>query len=116
MSYYGFKSEVLARLDKIIANQDVNVKQGMTIMATLDEVVAKVTQETTDIGSLKVFVQGLQDQIKVVPGMTPAMQAQIDTIFTTVASNDQAIVTAMKANVPVTTPVPSVVPPVVVGA
>lgn len=68
-------------------------------MATLADIIAKVTKETTDIGGLKVFVQGLEDQIKAIPGINPAMQAQIDSIFTGVDLNDTAIIDAMKVNV-----------------
>jgi uncharacterized coiled-coil protein SlyX len=100
MPYYGFKSEVLARLDKIIANQEAAAKQGMKIMATMDEVVAKVEEEKTMVDGLKTFVQGLRDQITALPNMTPQMQAQIDQVFTTVSANSQGIADAMAANTP----------------
>ncbi len=102
MAFYGFKSEVLTRLDKIIAQQEALLAQGVKEMATLEDVVAKVAQETTDIGSLKVFMQGLKDQIAAIPGVTPAMQAQIDAVFAAVSANDKAVVDAMAANVPPT--------------
>jgi hypothetical protein len=82
------------------------------IMAMLTDIVAQMAKETTDIGALTVFVQGLQDKINAVPGMTPAIQAEIDSIFASADANDKAIVAAMKIGVPVT-PVPTVVPPVV---
>lgn len=69
-------------------------------MATMEEVVAKVEEETTQVGGLKVFIQGLKDQIAALPTMTPALQAQIDQVFTTVSANSKAIADAMMANTP----------------
>lgn len=68
-------------------------------MATMDEIVAKVAAETTLVGGLSTFIQGLQAQILALPGITPAMQAQIDSVFSSVSSNDTAIATAMGQNV-----------------
>lgn len=82
------------------------------IMAMMSDVVAKMAQETTDIGSLTVLIQGMQDKIMAIPGITPEMQAQIDTIFANADANDKAILAAMRIGVPVT-PAPAVVPPVV---
>jgi len=82
------------------------------LMAMLSDVIAAMAQEKTDIASLTVFVQGLQDKINALPGITPEMQAQIDTIFQSVDDNDKAIVAAMKIGVP-PSPAPTVVPPVV---
>jgi hypothetical protein len=72
-------------------------------MATLDQILDKVTQETTDIGSLKVFIAGLKQQIAdALAGVTlpPAVQAKVDAVFAGVAANDQAVVDAMAASVP----------------
>jgi hypothetical protein len=82
------------------------------IMAMLSDLIAKVATETTDIGALTVFIQGLEDKISAIPGITPQIQAQIDTIFASVDANDKAIVAAMKIGVP-PAPAPTVVPPVV---
>jgi hypothetical protein len=98
-------SQIISRLHSV----DSKVSK---IMAMLSDIIAKMAQETTDIGSLTVFVQGLQDKINAVPGITPVMQANIDTIFANADKNDAAIVAAMKIGVPVTPP-PVVVPPVV---
>lgn len=101
MPYYGFKSEVLCRLDKIIALQEALRQQGVQEMATLTEVVDKVAAETTLVNSLKVFVQGLKDQIAALPNITPEQQAQIDGIFSSVDANSHVIADAMAANTPV---------------
>lgn len=100
MPYFGFKAEVLTRLDRIIALQEAIGKIEESQMATIDDIVGKVTEEKTMIGSLKVFVQGLQDQVKAVPGVTPDMQTKIDGVFANVSANSQSISDAMVANTP----------------
>lgn len=69
-------------------------------MATMEEVIAKVEEETTQVGGFKVFIQELRDQIKALPTVTPAMQAQIDQVFTMVSSNSKALADAMMVNTP----------------
>lgn len=72
-------------------------------MATLDEVLAEVAKETTDIGSLTTFIQGLEQQIKdALSGVTlpPDVQTKVDQVFANVTNNDAAIVAAMASNVP----------------
>src|SRR3984893_1760981 len=82
------------------------------IMAMLSDILAKVAQEKTDIGALMAFIDGLETKIAAIPGMTPDMQKEIDTLFANIGDNDAAIVAAMKMGVPPTPP-PTVVPPVV---
>ena len=73
----SFDPVMLGRIDKVIDLLTQAIDKENIIMATLDDIIAKVAKETTDIGSLQVFVQGLEDQIKALPGITPAQQAQI---------------------------------------
>jgi len=61
--YYGFKAEVLARLDMIIANQVSLLKQGVLIVSTLQDDIAAIAAQTTAVDSLTVFVKALQDKI-----------------------------------------------------
>jgi hypothetical protein len=82
------------------------------IMAMLSDILAKVAQEKTDIGSLMTFIDGLEAKISAIPGITPDMQTQIDALFANIGDNDAAIVAAMKIGVPPAPP-PTVVPPVV---
>ena len=69
-------------------------------MASIQDIVDEVTAETTAIGGLTAFIQGLQAQIAALPGLTAAQQAQIDGIFASVGSNTAAIAAAMATNVP----------------
>jgi len=69
------------------------------IMATLDQVLADVTAETTQIDSVITLIKGLRDQVAALPGITPAMQAQIDAIFASVEGNKTKLDNAIAANV-----------------
>jgi hypothetical protein len=93
------------RLDEILTIiKRLETATGV-IMANLDDILAKVAQETTDIGSLKVFIAGLKQQIAdALAGVTlpPAVQAKVDAVFSGVTANDQAVIDAMAANVPPT--------------
>lgn len=77
------------------------------IMATLQDIVNDVAAESTAIDSLGMFVRGLQDQIKALPGISAEMQTQIDGIFTAVEKNKSALAAAMAPAV--VTPAPVVV-------
>lgn len=53
-------------------------------MATLDQILADVTEEKTAIDGLSTFIAGLKQQLADAlagAGITPAVQAQIDAIF-----------------------------------
>lgn len=90
-----FDQAVLSLFERAVSLlSSISYKENM-IMATLQDIVDDVASETTAIDSLSVFVKGLMDQIKALPGVTPAMQAQIDGIFMTVEKNKAAIVAAM---------------------
>jgi len=104
--------DLLALLARLISIGQQIVTKDTKIMSTLQDVVDEVAAETTAIGSLTAFIQGLEAQIAALPGLTPAQQAQIDAIFANVGSNTAAINVAMVINVPPATP-PVVVPPVV---
>ena len=69
-------------------------------MATLDQVLADVTAESTQIDGVMTFIQGLQAQIAALPGITPAMQTQIDAIFAGAEANKAKLAAAIVANTP----------------
>lgn len=81
-----------SKLDLILANQE-------KIMATLDEVLQDVTDETTAIDSVAALIQGLRDQIAAA-GLSPADQAKVDAIFATAETNKAKIAAALAANTP----------------
>lgn len=81
------------------------------IMATLDQVLADVTNETTQLDGIATLIQGLQDQVKAVPSLTPDQQAAIDKIFAAAETNKQKIATALASNAPAPTPAAGGAPP-----
>lgn len=85
-------------LIQILTNQE-------KIMATLDEVIADVADESTKLDSLATFIAGLKQQIAdALSGVTlpPAVQAKVDAVFAAVETNKAKVVAAMDANVPPT--------------
>ena len=87
-----FAKTIEADVAAILANTE-------KIMATLDDVLADVTAETTAIGSITTLIQGLQAQIAAA-GLSPADQAKVDAIFADAEANKAALATALAANVP----------------
>lgn len=69
------------------------------IMATLDEVLAKVTAEDAGIDSIIALVQALRDQIANA-GLSPADQAKVDAIMAAVVDNPDRIDAAVNAPTP----------------
>lgn len=68
------------------------------IMATLNEVIAAVTEQTGKVDSLKVFVSGLEAQIADVlsqVGLSAEDQAAIDAVFAGVNANSAGISAAI---------------------
>jgi hypothetical protein len=89
-------AEVLGAVQQLTA-------QGVKQMATLDEVLTDVTDETTQIGSLSVLTAGLKQQLAdALAGTTlpPAVQAKVDAVFAGVESNKAAVVKAINDNTP----------------
>ena len=83
-------------------------------MATLDDVLAEVTKETTEIGGITALIAGLRKQIadalssQTIP---PAIQAKVDAIFAAATANNAAIVQALNDPGTPPTPAPVVTPP-----
>jgi ABC-type amino acid transport substrate-binding protein len=71
---------------------------------TIQNILDAVTAETTSISSLQAFIAGLKQQLAdalaAAGTLTPAQQAALDQVFSTVTANSAAIVAAQQANVP----------------
>ena len=85
--------------------------QGEKIMATLDEVVSDVADESTQIDSLSTLMDGLKQQLAdALSGTTlPAgVQSKIDAVFAGVEANKAKVVAAINKNTPAASvPVPN---------
>lgn len=73
-------------------------------MATLDDVLAKVAEQKTQVESLVALIAGLKQKLAdalatVPPPAVPAeLQSKIDAVFADLASNSDAIISAINAN------------------
>ncbi len=93
-----------ARLDAISAQLAAILTKEDELMASIDDIAADMTTQTTLLASLASFVQGLKDQIEAaLSGATlpPAVQAKVDAVFAQAEANNAAIAAAMVANTPV---------------
>ena len=90
------------KLDQIIHNQE-------TMMATLDQVLADVTDESTQLDSLSTLISGLKQQLADAlsgANLPAPVQAKVDAIFASAEANKQKIADALNANVPPPPPAP----------
>lgn len=96
---FGY-SHIHRRLDRIERKLEI-------IMATLDQVIQDVQDETTAIDSVSELIVGLKQQLAdALSGVTvpPAVQAKIDAVFTGLEANKAKLATAL-ATGPTGTPV-----------
>lgn len=83
--------------------------QQETLMATIDQVLADVTDENTRLDSLTTLLAGIQQKLKdALAGIVvPAdVQAKIDTVFTELEAHKAKIDAALNTGVPPAPPVP----------
>jgi len=95
--------ETTRLLNLVLAKLDVMKIQETTIMATLDQILQDVNDESTKLDSLSTFIAGLKQQIAdALAGVTlpPAVQAQVDAIFAGAEANKAKVQAALDANVP----------------
>ena len=98
----GFIADVGSKLNNI-------ERKEVSIMATLDQVLADVQAESTLIGSISQLISGLQQQLNdiLAGNLPPAVQAKVDAVFTQAEANKQALADAVAANTPTPTPTPA---------
>jgi glutamate-1-semialdehyde aminotransferase len=111
LNIYGNPVEVLQRLDQLAAAvstlQATMVTQGAIQMATLDELLQDVSDESTQIDSLATLTAGLKQQLQDAlsgANLPPAVQAKVDAVFAAVDANKGKVVDAINANTPAATP------------
>jgi predicted metal-dependent enzyme (double-stranded beta helix superfamily) len=89
-------------LREVLEKQGLILEKVESIMATLDEVLQDVTDESTQLDSIGTLVAGLKQQLAdALAGTTlpPGVQAKVDAIFTQAEANKAKIATALNANV-----------------
>ncbi len=80
------------------------------MMATLDQVLQDVTDESTQIDGISTLMDGLKKQVADAlsgANLPPTVQAKVDAIFTQAETNKGKIATALAANAPPTPAPPS---------
>lgn len=101
---------LLRKINQMDANlvammRSLNQKES-AIMATLDDVLQEISDESSKIDSYEALFNGLQQQLtdalKNSGTVTPAMQAQIDAVFNAAKQNSDKIDAAISANAPPT--------------
>lgn len=84
----------------ILANQE-------KLMATIDQVLADVTDESTRLDSISTLIDGLKTQLAdALAGTTlsPAVQSKVDAVFAAAEANKAKIDKALNTNVPAPAP------------
>lgn len=99
----------------LIGQQRQLLDRMENLMATLDEVLADVTEEGTKIDSVMTLIDGLKKQIDDLNlNLSPEEQAKVDAIFAGVEANKGKVQAALDANAPpAPAPEPAPEPPVV---
>jgi hypothetical protein len=103
---YGNPVELVQRLDQIAGMLSTLQTLGVSQMATLDQVLQDVADESSQIDSLSTLTAALKQQVQdALAGVTlpPAVQAKVDAVFTGIESNKQKVVDAINANTPAAT-------------
>ena len=88
------------KLDLLLQSQKVEATAREKIMATLDEILADVTAEEGELDSIAALLVGLKKQVAdALAGATlpPAVQEQIDHIFSHAEANKAKIAAALAA-------------------
>jgi hypothetical protein len=90
-------------LERIVDLLGTVITQQESIMATLDQVLADVTDESTAIDGISALLAGLKQQLAdALAGTTlpPPIQAKVDAIFAQAETNKAKIADALAANTP----------------
>jgi hypothetical protein len=90
------KAEIAKLRDLIIRNQEA-------LMATLDEVLAEVTDESGRLDSIQSLIDGIKQQLADAlsgTALPPAVQQKVDAVFAGLTANKAKIDTALNAGTP----------------
>lgn len=99
--------QLALRLSSMSRKLELIVQQQETIMATLDQVLADITEENTRLDSIAALIGGLRQQLADAlsgANLPPEVQAKVDAIFTAAEANKGKIDDALNANTPAPPP------------
>lgn len=104
-----YKAQVLGQLQHLItvtARLETALNQlktqGAKNMATIDEIVQAVHDETSVVAGINTLLAALQQKITdlAAGAISPEVQAKIDSAFAEITANNTALATAITANTP----------------
>jgi hypothetical protein len=100
--HFADQDEIIRLLRRILANQAQELANQEIEMATLDQVLADVTDESTQIDSLSTLTAGIKAQLDAIlaGSLTPDQQAKVDAVFAGIEANKAKVVAAINANSP----------------
>lgn len=104
MNIFFWYSNLVNQLNRIEQKLDLILKKEVAMSATIDQLVADVTAETTLEGSIITLLNNVEAQLKAALANTviaPADQAKLDSMFSDLESNKAALAAAIAANTPV---------------
>lgn len=96
----NFETEVLGKLDAILAAQTLTRGETKAMAKELDALTAEVARNTTVEGSALALIQGFAAQLAAA-GTDPA---KLSALRTQLAQNDDALAAAVVANTPAAPP------------
>jgi len=99
--FYNELREIHKKLDQILQAVKSQAVSEEIIMATLDQIIADVSDESTQIDGLSTLTAGLKQQVAdALAGTTlpAAVQAKVDAVFAGVEANKAKVVTAINTN------------------
>jgi hypothetical protein len=93
---------ISTKLDRVLAGQTAAQLLESKIMATLDDVLSGVNDESTVDDSIIALLGNIKTQLDNVlaGGLPPDQQAKVDQIFATVSANKSKVADAVTANTP----------------
>lgn len=97
--------EILKKLKRIENKLDYLIKEIKMADVTIDQLLAEAQSETTLQGSVITLLNTVETELTAAlanVSIPPDVQAKMDTIFSTLTSNDAAVTAAITANTPVT--------------
>lgn len=92
-----------ALLAAVLEQYGLILSKMETIMATLDEVLAEVTDESTRLDSIQALIDGIKQQLADAlsgAALPPDVQAKIDAVFAGLTGNKAKIDKALNTGVP----------------
>lgn len=97
--------EIKEKLDLLLNVGKLIVANEVKLMATIDQVLADVTAESTQIDGISTLIAGLEQQVAdALSGATlpPAVQAKVDAVFAQAETNKGKLATALATGAPAT--------------